>query len=1153
MPNPSNMQIPPPSNWQDFESLCCDLWRRIWKDENTKKNGRQGQPQAGVDVYGRPNKGNEWAGVQCKGKDNFTDKKLTKKEVTTEVEKAKSFKPKLSEFIIATTGPKDAKIDELCREITNKHLQEKLFSVTVMAWNDIKDQLEDEIDKYCRIETKTKIITDKIDESNERMLASQEEIKNRLDELLKSQAKPNKEAEKAFKKIIEECKILARNGKPNKALDNLNQLKKLLHLFDQQIDLKLHLFIAQAKALREAEKIQEAINKNQEIISDYPEDIRPHLYLADIYLSNGDDVNYQKYLDIAEAIDPSHPTIKSLKLSKRIRVNEEIEIADNEVWGEEGSWERAFCYFQYSIINFRKQNLQKRDGFIQKAIGTWPENISFRTQKIGYETYDLSCKIKEGKRIYNLPEKINDLLQNIEKLEYLCVDDDTPKRKLRVEICRFEILFIEPDNIKEKQLRQNFESLIELILENYYDDYIDGIIATVIDRSFPLLSEAVIKKLVNYIGKFDKKPSNELTFLLVIHALSFYENLEEIKDLCRKFNRTDLLSLVEAIEVNDEEQVAGLLNKNFNEDEIIKIILCLKATDLRLKIINKLPQDRKGDLNKIKLMTLYSINDFNSAIELIKKIDIKNAELWICRIVSDIAHEIGFYETEKESLLRIIESDAFREDQILFKAKLAIAQFYLKEYKDAIKSALEGLVKKEELDDKIVQSMFYISLYVLNHKGKKNEALKLLNKYSDIPKNFQINFVCSEIYLKNGSPKKAKQAIIDAFLSLDDVKDEYFFSAHYQFIMIENISGCKIKNAQEIKDDTFVKIDGIDDWFYLGNKKSLGAIKIKDLNDERYKALINKKISEEIEWPGDYGRLERIKRKIKKIVKIDGYIGCKGAEVMMKHAQLGYPYVKLVEVGRDINTMKKSLLSFMNKESKENELYELYGQGKLPLCFLITSLGSVGATFYKFRFDQKYFININNNDKDLEDQKKVALKAISGDSVHIDGTSLFMLLETGFYEKTLIYLPNFYVPTSVLEEYRNLINKFSLIPKEGLMQLGQAKGDIAGTIYTKDYAEKIRDKIITFCDFIQNNAIDIYGIPKKEKLDDIIEQNILPSVSDACIMAQRKESDIVMTEDPSYIFYNNLQTKKRKPEHFSVWAFARVLYEEGKISWYDYS
>ena len=117
MPTLSNSQIPTPGNWQDFETLCSDLWREIWKDPNTQKNGRQGQPQHGVDVYGRPNQRNLWAGVQCKGKDNLTNKTLTETEVKAEVQKAKFFEPKLSQFIIATTGPKDNKIEKLGRKI----------------------------------------------------------------------------------------------------------------------------------------------------------------------------------------------------------------------------------------------------------------------------------------------------------------------------------------------------------------------------------------------------------------------------------------------------------------------------------------------------------------------------------------------------------------------------------------------------------------------------------------------------------------------------------------------------------------------------------------------------------------------------------------------------------------------------------------------------------------------------------------------------------------------------------------------------------------------------------------------------------------------------------------------------------------------------
>ena len=66
MPTMATVELPPPESWKEFEALCCDLWRRLWNDPATQRHGRQGQPQQGVDVFGRPERGGEWAGVQCK-------------------------------------------------------------------------------------------------------------------------------------------------------------------------------------------------------------------------------------------------------------------------------------------------------------------------------------------------------------------------------------------------------------------------------------------------------------------------------------------------------------------------------------------------------------------------------------------------------------------------------------------------------------------------------------------------------------------------------------------------------------------------------------------------------------------------------------------------------------------------------------------------------------------------------------------------------------------------------------------------------------------------------------------------------------------------------------------------------------------------------
>src|SRR5687767_4448849 len=105
-----------PANWQDFEELCKRLWSEIWQYPETKKHGRTGQPQFGVDIYGKQQGKNGLVGIQCKGKDEYTDSQLTKKEIDLEVEKASLFKPPLEKMYFATTSTRSTSIEEYVRE-----------------------------------------------------------------------------------------------------------------------------------------------------------------------------------------------------------------------------------------------------------------------------------------------------------------------------------------------------------------------------------------------------------------------------------------------------------------------------------------------------------------------------------------------------------------------------------------------------------------------------------------------------------------------------------------------------------------------------------------------------------------------------------------------------------------------------------------------------------------------------------------------------------------------------------------------------------------------------------------------------------------------------------------------------------------------------
>ena len=136
-------QILPPSNWQDFEELCKRIWEIKWNfPDDIIRNGRAGQSQNGVDISAYVENKHGYCGVQCKGKENFTNKQMTKSEIDAEIDKAKNFKPALKSFTFATTAPKDAEIEEYIRTRNIENIEAGLFSVAIFSWEDIVTLIE---------------------------------------------------------------------------------------------------------------------------------------------------------------------------------------------------------------------------------------------------------------------------------------------------------------------------------------------------------------------------------------------------------------------------------------------------------------------------------------------------------------------------------------------------------------------------------------------------------------------------------------------------------------------------------------------------------------------------------------------------------------------------------------------------------------------------------------------------------------------------------------------------------------------------------------------------------------------------------------------------------------------------------------------------
>jgi len=137
-------QIAPPKEWGTFEDLCHAIFKKMWRDPLAQKNGRRGQTQHGVDVFGSQNSDHSsYQGVQCKGKDNNYGSKAEWSEVLIELAKAEKFSPKLEQWIYATTAPVDATLQRAARNLSVERKAKGLFSVDVLGWEEIQALMVD--------------------------------------------------------------------------------------------------------------------------------------------------------------------------------------------------------------------------------------------------------------------------------------------------------------------------------------------------------------------------------------------------------------------------------------------------------------------------------------------------------------------------------------------------------------------------------------------------------------------------------------------------------------------------------------------------------------------------------------------------------------------------------------------------------------------------------------------------------------------------------------------------------------------------------------------------------------------------------------------------------------------------------------------------
>lgn len=127
-----NNELAQPNTEEDFEAMCCALYRRMWNDTGCVRMGGAGQEQYGVDIIGHDGKKN--VGIQCK---HYQKKNFSLSTVTDDIKKAEKAALNIEHLLFTTTAPSKSALVKQVQELSSKRRKEGKFTVSVDFWGEI--------------------------------------------------------------------------------------------------------------------------------------------------------------------------------------------------------------------------------------------------------------------------------------------------------------------------------------------------------------------------------------------------------------------------------------------------------------------------------------------------------------------------------------------------------------------------------------------------------------------------------------------------------------------------------------------------------------------------------------------------------------------------------------------------------------------------------------------------------------------------------------------------------------------------------------------------------------------------------------------------------------------------------------------------------
>lgn len=911
-------------------------------------------------------------------------------------------------------------------------------------------------------------------------------------------------------------------------------------------NIKSELEILEARVMQSLEKIEEAKTIFERTSKIYPKNIKSALYLAEIYLNEGNYIKNDELLNKAREIDNSHWLFVIEQLIRNLRLNQDIDIltVDEKKFPKDRK-QSAIYYRIYSYFYQKYKMYEKADEFIEKSIKLYPHSFSSFNTKLSFYFERL---IEKGFPINHIEEadivlkKIKEIEENI-NWDHLYFGSS-----VILEFRKFYIYIIQQNRLA---IISTGKKLIDLILLCSFDLDIDNFLCFLLTNYRP--EDEDFEKILRYLG--DKQISSDLCKTLALQFCGKGKLLTYGKSfLLGKNEKID--NLILKIEEDNEIEVVGILRDDLQL--MLSFANCLKDNPkLRKKIIDNIPEDENIQKDRIYLLYYCDTKKYDEAFDIIKNIDFEQSNYFECELSLKPVREKQAWEIEAKILERLFSLEADETKRLSFKLDQFTSYMKLADYLGVIgigKFLLENAKTTALMDKKNQELLLGQTIAAYLQRGDEKEALNLLLTHPNIIYSFEfIVSVEAEVYLKNKDYEKAVSALCRAVKKVKKPTKEQYGYLFFPFTQLNSYNLTKIKTLNKVANNSFVKLKNEEQWYFIGDGNELDATKISTTND-KYQLFINKKLNDNIIFPEDKYQTNKEKRVIENILNLEPYINWKAHDSFFSLSKQGrWDAGIAIEVPeKDGKVDIDNMVNFMKDQQEQGKgFFDDYCINNYPFAFLCVNEGGVTNAIGKIINENRGFIRFSDGSiQDIERQKKVAEKIINGAEAFLDGTTAIFLAETGLLKKILPFIPNLKTPQSVINLLFKVSEKFNITPGQaGYMRY--AKDRLVFDKIDKKKNIKIRNNFKQSIEFLEKNKKNIISISKANKSTQFTESKMPNEVIDACILAQ-KSKGVILTEDFLYLQANNLQTKKGIPEYCSLFSLMKLLLEKDLIKFADY-